>query len=907
VSGRASFRHIAGLTWRESRSARRRLLLYMSAISLGVAALVAIDSFAGNVTRSISEQSRALLGGDISFRSRRPFSDTQKAILDTLARTQRAAFSRVTTFPSMALVPRSGATRLVQVRAVSANYPFYGVITTEPAGRWRTLQQGANALVDPSLLIALNARLGDTITLGFGRFVIAAVLKDVPGTPGVAEIIGPRVFIPERYLAETQLLTFGSTAEYSVLARLPSGANPGRAIRQLRPSLEKNQVRVRTVTESEDNTTEAIQQLTRFIGIVGLVALLLGGVGVASGVRAFVARKIDTVAILRCIGASSGQVLGMYVVQAAAMGIIGAAAGAALGVAIQFGLPSVFGDFLPVDVDVTVEPGAILTGLLIGGWIALIFSLRPLLALRNVSPLQTLRRDADAEILRMRWNDWPRLGVDVALGASVVAIALLRSGDIRQGLWISGATFAVIAILVASASLLSYAARKSIRPRWPYVFRQGVANLYRPANQTRSVVLSLGFGAFLITTLYLVQSNLLKQVDLSIEGSNANLVFFDIQDDQAAGVDSLVRLRGAVLQTAPVVTMRIAAINGRTVEQIVAASVARRRADSVSRARGGTPAANDPDDQASDPQPARDVDRARQGPPAPGGAGSGRRQPSGRPSWALRREYRSTYRDTVTTGETIVEGKWFSAASLRAGSDTGEVSFEKDVAEELRVRVGDVIIWDVQGVEIPSRVTSLREVTWARFEPNFFAVFSPPALRAAPKQFVLLASVQGNDVVAGLQRDVVSRFPNVSSLDLSLIKATVAKIVGKVSTAIRFMALFSLAMGIPVLFSAVAATRRDRIREAVLLKTLGATRGQIMRMLFAEYALLGLLGSLTGMVLAFGGGWAVTRFVFDNSFSPAFGPAFAIAAAMLGLTVTIGLVAGRDVFKETPMAALRES
>jgi len=261
----------------------------------------------------------------------------------------------------------------------------------------------------------------------------------------------------------------------------------------------------------------------------------------------------------------------------------------------------------------------------------------------------------------------------------------------------------------------------------------------------------------------------------------------------------------------------------------------------------------------------------------------------------------------MTTGEEIVEGKWFQPGSLRPGSDTGEVSFERDVAEELRVRVGDVIVWDVQGVEIPSRVTSLREVTWARFEPNFFAVFSPPSLREAPKQFVLLASVDGNDVVARLQRDVVTRFPNVSSLDLSLIKETVAKIVSKVSTAIRFMALFSLAMGIPVLFSAVAATRRDRIREAVLLKTLGATRGQIMKMLFAEYALLGLLGSLTGMVLAFGGGWAVTRFVFDNSFSPAFGPAFAIAGAMLALTVTIGLVAGRDVFRETPMAALRES
>jgi putative ABC transport system permease protein len=881
-----SLRQLAGLTWRESRSARRRLLLYMSAISLGVAALVAIDSFADNVTRSIREQSRALLGGDISFTSRRPYTPEQNAILDSLKKRTGAEYSRVVTFPSMALVPRSGGTRLVQVRAVSANYPFYGEITTTPAGKWRDLQSGANALVDPSLLIALDANVGDTITLGFGRFVIAGTLLDVPGAPGVAEIIGPRVFIPERYLAETQLLVFGSTAEYGVLAKLSSGTDPQKVIAPLRPSLERTQLRAQTVTQSEANSTEAIQELSEFIGIVGLVALLLGGVGVASGVRAFVARKIDTVAILRCLGASSGQVLAMYVAQAAAMGLIGALAGAALGVLVQFALPSVFGDFLPVDVSVSVAPGAILRGIAVGGWIALIFSLRPLLALRNVSPLQTLRRDADSEILKMRWNDIPRVLVDVALAGSVVAITLLRSSDIQQGLWIAASTLGVLGVLTLSAMFLSWVARRALRQGWPYVVRQGVANLYRPANQTRSVVLSLGFGAFLITTLYLVQSNLLRRFEFNAAASEANLVFFDIQDDQFTGVDSLVSASGKVLQTAPVITMRIAAINGRRVEEIIVDARARRTADSLVRARGGVAA-----------ESLEKASEARR-------RGESPRQESGRPGWALRREYRSTYRDTVTSGEKVVEGKWFSSS---ARSDTGEVSFEKDVAEELRIKLGDIVTWNVQGVEIPSRVTSFREVTWARFEPNFFAVFSPASMRAAPKQHVILASVKEAPVIARLQRDIVTRYPNVSSVDLSLVRQTIEKIVAKVSTAIRFMALFSLAMGIPVLFSAVAATRRDRIREGVLLKTLGATRGQIMRILLAEYALLGLLGSMTGMLLAIGGGWALTKFVFDATFSPALVPAFLIATAMLSLTIAIGLLAGRDVFRETPMSALREA
>jgi putative ABC transport system permease protein len=885
-------RQLAALTWRESRSARRRLLLYISAISLGVAALVAIDSFAGNVTRSIREQSRSLLGGDISFTSRRPITKEQQAILDTVRTRSQAQLARVVSFPSMGLVQRTGKTRLVQVKAVSSNFPFYGEITTTPANRWGTQNSSPVALVDPSLLVALSARIGDTLSIGAMKFTIGAALKDVPGTPGVAEIIGPRVFIAEKYLPETQLLVFGSTAEYAVLAKLPGTADPRKVVASVRRSLDRQQLRAVTVTQNQQNATAAIDQLSKFIGIVGLVALLLGGVGVASGVRAFVARKIDTVAIFRCLGASSEQVLAMYVAQAAAMGVIGAIAGAAIGVAVQLGLTSVSKDFLPVDVKVTLEPAAIVTGIIIGGWIALIFALRPLLALRNVSPLQTLRRDADSEILKMRWTDLPRVAVNIALVASVVLIAILRASSVQEGIGFSVATLAVIAVLTLSAILLSFVARKGLRTGWPYVVRQGVANLYRPANQTRSVILSLGFGAFLVTTIYLVQSNLLERCEINASASSANLVFFDIQDDQVSGVDSMVRSTGNILQSAPIVTMRITRINDRPAEQIITESRARRSADSMALKKGGAVA------DSVRKRRAADAEARKRG--APQGQ-------SGRAGWALTREYRSTYRDTVTSGEKIVSGKWFSQAALDGKSDTTEMSFEKDVADELRVKLGDIVTWNVQGVEIPARVTSFREVTWTRFEPNFFAVFPSAALKAAPKQHVLLANVAGANTIAVLQRDIVTRYPNVSSIDLTLIKETVQRIVSKVSAAMRFMALFSLAMGIPVLFSAVAATRRDRIREGVLLKTLGATRGQIIRILLAEYTLLGLLGSLTGLLLAIGGGWAVTHYVFEASYSPALLPALAIAGLMLFLTVSIGLLAGRDVFKETPMSALRDS
>jgi putative ABC transport system permease protein len=843
------------LAWRESRTARRRLLLYMSSISLGVAALVAIDSFSANIIQSVKDQSRSLMGGDVQFNSSKPIPPAVDSLFDSLTR-HGLSFARVTTFPSMAVVPRTSGTRFAQVRGITDNYPFYGGVVTEPAGRWALLRQGANAIVDPSLLTSLNARVGDTLKLGFGTFTIVATIKDVPGAAGIAEMLGPRIFIPARYVAETQLLVFGSTADRTVLAKLPAGVDPDKFVKPFKKRVEDQQVRIRTVTQTEMATEDAIENLTSFIGIVGLVALLLGGIGVASGVRAFVARKIDTVAVLRCLGASSGQVLTIYVVQAAAMGLVGAAAGAALGVAVQFLLPHVLTDFLPIDVRVTLVPSAVITGLAVGGWIALIFALRPLLALRNISPLQTLRRDTDAEVLRMRWTDAPRIIVNAAMVLSVVGIALSRAQTTRQAFGMSAATGLAILALAASAALLSWAARKGLRTRWPYVVRQGVANLYRPGNQTRAVTLALGFGAFLVSTLFLVQNNLLRRFTTAAAESRGNVVFFDVQQDQAAGLDSIVRGGGHdVVQLAPVVTMRIASINGKRVSDM--APIAR-----------------------------------------------GQR---GRASWALRREFRSTYRDKPASSETIVAGKWFSDSAIKVARDTGEISLEQGIAKELNVKLGDIIAWNVQGVEIPTRITSLRKVMWTRFEPNFFVVFAPPALKGAPNQYVLLAQVKDPAAVALLQREVVNRFPNVSSIDLTAIKRTVDKIVGRVSLAIRFMALFSLAVAIPVLFSAVSATRRERIREGVLLKTLGATRGQIARILLAEYSLLGLMGGLTGMLLSLAGGWAVVRYIFKAPFAPAILPVAGIAAVIVGLTLLIGLLAGRDVFRETPVTALRDA
>jgi putative ABC transport system permease protein len=845
---------LLALAWRESRTARRRLLLYMSSIALGVAALVAIDSFASNTQRSVREQARALLGGDIALTARQPFPKPLVAALDSL-RAQGVQLADVTTFTSMALLGRTGQTRLSQIRAVMPGYPFYGQILTTPADQWARLQSGRFALVDPSLLLALDAKVGDTLTLGFARFTVLGTLKVVPGDVGVASAIGPRIYIPARFVDETSLLLFGSRSEHETLVKLPPTLSPQRFLFRINPRLAAAGVRSRTVAQTEFNLTQAIDQLRDFLSIIGIVSLLLGGIGVASGVNAFVMRKIDTVAILRCLGATSGQVLAIYLIQAAVMGLLGAACGALLGIGVQLALPRVLADFLPVDVRVSLEPTAMLTGMLVGVWVALVFALRPLVALRNVSPLQTLRRESDAAALRGARLDPMRVLVAVAIVASVGALGLARTEDVKDGLGFSLGIGLAVGGLYLAAAALSAVARRVVRPNWPFVLRQGVASLYRPGNQTRSVVLALGFGVFLMSTIYQVQDNLLRTVNVKLDASRANVVFFDVQADQGEPLDSIIRAHGnTVTQRTPMVPMKIASINGVPSSKIE------------------------------------------------GDTAKGKQRRAG---WVMRREFRSTYRDSLVPSEKITAGTFHSGGTHAPALPA--VSVDKGIAQDLKLGLGDTIVWNVQSVLVPTRVTSFREVNWTRFEPNFFVVFERRAIEKAPKQFVVLAEARGDAAVARLQRDVVTRFPNVSSLDLTLIQQTVGRVLGKVTAAIRFMAALSLALAIPVLFSSVSATRRERLREGVLLKVLGATRRQVSRIMLAEYLLLGGLGSLAGVMLSVGSAWALMHYVFRQPFVPAVLPALAVALAMMAIALSIGMLTGRDVFRETPMAALREA
>jgi len=832
---------------RESRSSWRRIGLYISSITLGVAALVAINSFRAGIIDSVEAESRNLLGADLRLSSGREFPDSVQAVIDS-ARAQGYDIARVVNMVSMAFAPRTQRVHMSQLRAITGEYPFYGAIETEPADAIARMREGKVAVVDPALLMQLDVGVGDTIMLGATAFEIGGSITSAPNDFGFRSAIGPRVMIDGRYLDETGLLGFGSLAQRQTFLKIEDERALERYLEQNRDVFRRHQIDFDIAKEQSENIADALEALTRFLGLVGLTALLLGGVGVASAVHVFIREKRATIATLRCLGATQAAVFGAYLLQAAGLGLIGAAAGVVLGVAVQAALPHFLRGVLPFEVNFSLDAASIATGLGVGVWVAGLFALLPLLAIRGISPLQALR--SEYEPLQRRF-DGPRWLAYTLLITSVIAIAIWQADDGRAGgVYALGLGVALL-LLWLTAALLIRATRRFFPSRASFVARQGIANLFRPRNQTAAVVLSLGFGVFLIATIYLVQENLLGWLRVENSPTAPNLVAFDIQRDQAASVrEILANASSTRPEMTPIVPARITHINGRTIDQILADTAAARRVE----------------------------------------------------SWALRREYRHTYRDTLTSSEELIAGRWFGR-----NASPDEISIEEDVAESLNVGLGDRITWDVQGIPVETRITSMRRVDWARFGTNFFVVFPPQTLQNAPQTFVGLARVEDPTARALLQRELVTAHSNVSVIDVAQVQKTLEDIMGRVSLAVRFMAVFSILAGIVVLIGAIATSRFQRMRESVLLKTLGATRAQIARILITEYFALGALAGLAGALFATIAGWLITTTVFDLNYSVPVVALIFVWAVVAGVAVAIGLANSTDVLRKPPLAVLREN
>lgn len=849
TSSRNLFSHLFSrwtwqMAWRDSRTSRKKLLLFSCSIILGIAALAAIGSLGVNLNRAIEEQAKTLLGADLVISSRDPFTQEDAELFQKIAGEQ----SREISFTTMIYFPRTGGTRLVEACALRGGFPFYGQFEAEPPEAAMAFRQrNRGALVEQTLLTQFDAHLGDELRIGNLVSHVVGRLEKIPGEAVALSAIAPRVYFSMDDLPKTGLLREGSLAQYRLYFKLPPATDVSELLSQIRPQLERLRLRPDTVEERKRQLGRAMDNLYHFLNLVGFVALLLGGVGVASAIHAHVRQKLGTVAVLRCLGGSIAQTFAIYLAQGMALGAFGAVAGAGLGISIQALLPRVLADFIPFAFQFHTSWLAVGRAMAVGFGICVIFALLPLLSVRRVSPLAAIRVSFEPQRPRPDLLQWL---AGACLAAAIIAFALSQTRNWRIGLGFAAGLGGAFLALTVVARVLIFGARRFVPGALPFSVRQGIANLHRPNNRTLLLLLSLGLGTFLLVSLYLVQRNVLAQLVSSTGKLQPNAVLFDIQPSQKEAVMRMVHsLNLPVLDELPIITMRLSAINGQSIQSIMG-------------------------------------DKHRE-----------------RNRWAFRREYRSTSSDHLRDGERIIAGRFIP--SVMNGTPIIPVSLADGIAKDLGVGLGDELEFDVQGVPVTTRVASLRTVEWRRIQPNFFVVFPRGALEDAPAMHVLVTRVPSSDASAKMQREVVKAFPNVSIIDLTLVLRTIDSILGKISFVVRFMAMFTVLTGLLVLVSALVTGRYQRIQESVLLRTLGAPRRQILNILLVEYLSLGLLAALTGILLAVLAAWALALFVFKTPFAIAVLP-LAIALVLVpAITVTTGLLVSRGILNHPPLAILR--
>jgi putative ABC transport system permease protein len=832
------------LAWRDARPQWKSLLLYASSVIAGVAALVAILSFRNDVLLTVDDQSRELLGADIEFRSSEPFHEEVVAFIDSIGGSTADALE----FNSMVLFKTNGSTRLSQIRAIDGPFPIYGTLKTEPEDAAARYQDDHFALVEQSAMNQFGISVGDSIRLGTNTLPVGGSLISVPGEAAAFSLIGPRVYVPMSAMEGSGLLDRGSRVRYKSYFQFGSAEEVSRIIDEFRPIGREHRVRTETVESRKEDFESIVNNLSRFLGLIAFIALLLGGLGVASAIYVYIKRKTSTVATLQCLGVSRQVILTAFAIQIAVMGLFGSLAGTGIGVFVQFYIPTLFTDLLPFGIVQSISFQAVSLGLFTGVLVSVIFSLLPLAAVSTISPLLTLRNTEFSPIGALsRRTKFITLGLSLAV--LVLIVGLLTESFMTAAVFTLSLLLFVFILWGVSAFLI--AAVKNLRLKsFSYTMRQGMANLFRPNNQTSMLVTTLGMGMLLIGTLYLSQDMLLQRIQFETGEQMPDLVFYDIQTDQNEDVLSMIEENGGdVLLNVPIVSMRLESRKGVPVRELRADTTV-----SISR-------------------------------------------------WALSREYRVTYRDHLTDAETILEGEWIGNGD--GIESVVPISVSQQIMDELELTIGDTLGFNVQGVPMTTVVASLREVDFQRPEPNFFVLFPTGVLEPAPQFFATTIRTDNENHSVAIQQAVTADFPNVSSIDISVALQSIREFLDKVALAIQFMALFSILTGFIVLASSVAISRKQRTRESVLLRTLGAGKSQIGSIQTIEYALLGLLSSLAGLLLALAASWGLAYFYFDLTFVPDLLILSAITLLIMISAILIGWSGSRHIFNHSPLEILR--
>ncbi|MFN0109663.1 MAG: ABC transporter permease [Blastocatellia bacterium] len=850
---------IFNLAYREMRASWHRLLFFFLCIAIGVGSIVALRSLVQNLKTALVGDARSLMTADVQVSANNAWNAEAKVALErSYASPLVTAHIDVLETATMARSGEDwlGTPKMVELKAVQPGFPFYGEMVMADGQKFsHDLLKDKGALVKQTLLTALGMKVGETLKIGSLDFTIRGVIEQEPGNSMNGFSIGPRVMIAYEDAVAAGLTSFGSRARHRVLFKTKEGEMDN-LVTQLRNDLQSQSgVNVRSFRFSQDRLTESLNQVEDYLSLIGLVILVLGGIGISSVTRVFVQQKMKTIAILKTLGGRNARVLGAYLVQVMALGVVGSLFGLALAQVLAWVLPKYFVGILPASVEIRLTWQAALQGLSIGLLVSLLFSLLPLLQIRQIKPILVLR---SSEVPSGRKFDPLKILVGLFVVAGLLGISSWQAGSLKIGGIFLIALAAMTLILNLTATLLMKFVR-GLRRVPSFTVRQGINSLYRPGNQTRIILMAVGLGVFFVVGVRSLQLNLRYELGVDLESFKADMYLIDIQRDQQQDVEAAItKFTGNKPDIIPTVRARIAAINGSEVNLDRSRSSENRREN--------------------------------------------RGQSGGQNSGMLGREYVLTYRSKLDDNEKIIAGNFWDSTP----STEPEVSIEELMHDELGLNVGDAMTFDVMGRKVTARVTNIRQVDWRNARTGFLVVFRPGSLDDAPAMFISAIKGPADATArAQLQRELVDKAPNISVIDVRDIIEVARGIVQKVSLAVSFVGGFVFLSGMLILIGSIAMTKFHRLYESAILKTLGAKKKLIVWTLLVEYGVLGLLAGLIGSTAAIGLSWAIAEKALKLKWH--FTPSVNLigVGATLVLVTLVGVLSSWDVMLKKPLGILR--
>ena len=856
-----SWRRTAAIGWRDLKSAPGKFGFVILSVAVGVAALVGVRGLSDSFRQTLNTEARSLLAGDLGARIFRAPTDEENSKVAAIKEKNSGGIRTtwVTETISMASVTSAPVPILISLKAVDpAEYPFYGTAVLAPAMPLAQALQGDSAVVSEEFLIRLNAQVGDTLRLGGRDFRITAILEQEPDRISETAGIGPRVMISQASLETTRLMAPGSRASRRLLLKLPAipprGLTAGTQAAAVRKQLEAALPEAQVIDFREGNPalTRGLDNATSILSLICLVAMVLGAIGVAMAMHAHIEQHMDTLAILKAIGADSADLLRIFLLQTLSLGLAGGLLGVAAGVGVMVALPAAFGPLLTIHLRFAFPWQSALAGLGTGLLTTLLFCLPPLLDVRAVRPVLVLRRLVEQGPSGIggwfqRW--WARrlqLGIAAAVVATLGGIAWMLTDSPKVGAWFALLFTLALIVLLVLATVALRALRfflNRTRLHLPSSLRHGLANLYRPGNQSAAVLAALGTGVMLILAVYLMQKGLLRDLHETASPKIPNVFLVDMRSEEVAGVKAFFAKQPGVsqqLNLIPIVLGRFVSINGQPVEQMKEEHYPRRLLEDAEL------------------------------------------------SWA----------DAPPEGDKVTEGKWWTSTSA------AEIAVSDGVAKRLHLGVGSAVELETGGAAHALKVAAIYEPDGQHLGARVQFVLPSGQIADQPSAWYGGAHIDPKQVAA-MERAFFAVYPTITVINVADVLERIENVVDQITLVVRLLAGFSILAGLMILASSIASTRFRRMQEAVVLKTLGATRMRIVRTFSVEFSVLGLLAGAVGIVFAN----LLTRILLHRlevDFHFEWAAALGALAGTAMLATATGWIASYRILGLRPLEVLRE-